>query len=228
EGRLAVEALLESDFAIDAILTSTEIPDPIAETAAERGIPLISWDRRESESLLGFSFHRGWIGVAQKPRLSFGDWAVGRLLRRLVVLDGLADPGNVGTIIRNAAAFGFEAVICSASGASPFNAKAVRATAQALFRLPVFVETDWLSELRRHTPTISLVGTDVRSGAATLEAFSFDPPESLAVIFGGEADGLSDDLLKACDHRITIPLSSAVESLNVASASAIVLHALRA
>jgi tRNA G18 (ribose-2'-O)-methylase SpoU len=228
EGRHAVRAALESDFSVVALIDDARSPDLEIQSLSHRVRgPSIRLHREALSGLIGFDFHRGVIAAALKPARSFAEWlAAGGRVRRLAVLDRLADPGNVGTIIRNAAAFGFDAVICTRAGASPYNAKAVRASATALFRLPVFIEDDWRKQLAQALPDMALVATDVAADAVPLEALALAPPRSLAVIFGGEADGLSPETLAACHHRVTIPITDRVESLNVASASAIVLHAL--
>lgn len=226
-GRHAVEALLASDFGVDAILATGAQPESVR-AAADRGVPVIAVSRPETLDLLGYTFRRGVMAVARKPPRDFARWAGHRDVRRLAILDRLADPGNVGTIIRNAAAFGFDAVICTRSGASPYNGKAVRASATALFRMPVFVEDAWDPLVKEILPGLTLIGTDVSAAAMPLAEFSQNPPSSLGVVFGSEAEGLSAEALMTCEHRLHIPISDRVESLNVASASAILLHALRA
>lgn len=224
EGRHAVRALLESDLEIIAGFdTATESVG----VTPRSGRWFREIDPGRLSRLVGFDFHRGVLAIARKPRVSFSDWAKANTVRRLCVLDRLADPGNVGTVIRNAAAFGFDAVICSRAGASPYHAKAVRASATALFRLPVFVEEDWPTTLAAAAPGAVWVGTALVPGAIPLDQFVESAPDSLAVLFGSEADGLPPAILTACGQCLTIPLSDRVESLNVASASAIVLHALR-
>lgn len=230
EGRHAVRALVESELEILALFDLTGAPDAGFAIPAGRVRHRFSgFDPALLADLVGFAFHRGVLAVALKPERRLADWVRDRdpATVRLVVLDRLADPGNVGTVIRNAAAFGFDAAVCSRAGASPYQAKAVRASATALFRLPVFVEDDWPATLARALPGTALVGTSPGPGAMPLDAFVREAPASLAAIFGGEADGLSPDILARCRHRVTIPISDRVESLNVASASAIVLHALR-
>jgi tRNA G18 (ribose-2'-O)-methylase SpoU len=229
EGRHAVRAALESDFSVIALFDDARSPDPAIQALSHRVRGrVIGLDRETLSGLIGFDFHRGVVAAVLKPVLTFAQWlAAGQAPKRLVVLDRLADPGNVGTIIRNAAAFGFDAVICSRAGASPHNAKAVRASATALFRVPVFVEDNWQRALSESLPDLALVGADVSPDAVPLDSFAEAAPASLAVVFGSEAEGLSPGILAACHHRITIPTTRRVESLNVASASAIILHALR-
>lgn len=228
EGRHAVRAALESSFEVVALIDDEANPDPVIQSLSDRvGGPVLKWRRDALSEWLGFDYRRGVVAMAKKPERALADFAGRSELTRVVVLDRLADPGNVGTIIRNAAAFGFDAALCTRAGASPFNGKAVRASATALFRLPVFVVDDWRAALAESAVGMVPVATCLAPDAMPLGVFAALPPLSMAVVFGGEADGLSPEALAACAHRITIPIENGLESLNVASASAIILHALR-
>jgi tRNA G18 (ribose-2'-O)-methylase SpoU len=228
EGRHAVRAALGSSFEVVVLIDDEANPDPEIQSLSHRVRgPVLKWRRDALSEWLGFDYRRGVVAMAKKPERSLAEFAAQSEMKRVVVLDRLADPGNVGTIIRNAAAFGFDAAICSSAGASPYNGKAVRASATALFRLPVFVVDDWRAALAESAPATVTVATCLAPDAMPLDAFVTHSSESIAVVFGGEADGLSPEALAACTHRITIPIDDSVESLNVASASAIILHALR-
>jgi RNA methyltransferase, TrmH family len=123
----------------------------------------------------------------------------------------LADPGNVGALIRTADAFG-AAVVLSPGSADPTGPKALRASAGSLFRVPVgsFDEVDG----RR----IALVA----HGGASLR--SVDLTEPVVFVLGSEREGLPDDVLAGCEEVATIPTAAGVESLNVAAAGAIALY----
>lgn len=226
EGRHAVRALLETaTFPVEAVIATGRVPEDFLVLAERRRVPVFGWSREEAADLLGFTFHRGVLALARKPVQDFITWFRKEAPSRLVILENLADPGNVGTIVRNSVAFGFEGVIMVGGGASPYNAKAVRASSTAIFQIPVFTLPEvlpWLSDL-------TLIGAEVASGTRDLddalrqELLTRTP---LAIVLGSEADGLSDRLRDACHFRVRIRISSRVESLNVASASAILLNAL--
>lgn len=230
EGRHAVTAALESDFVIEAVVvvkrgqgTGSE---SIANAARAKEVPVFAIEPAEAESLLGFAFHRGVLAIARKPEREFASWvaASDAKPRRVVFLENLADPGNVGTVIRNAAAFGFEAVLVTEGGASPFNAKAVRASATAIFSLPVFAVSG-LAETKKALPETVWIGTALAPSSESLCDLSMEENPSLGIVLGSEADGLSMETLAGCDRLVRIPISDRVESLNVASASAILFHA---
>ena len=225
EGRHAVRALLESgSFSVETVIATGRLSEDFLALAKRREVPVFDWSREEAAEWLGFTFHRGVLAVARKPTRDFANWYRESGPSRLVILENLADPGNVGTIIRNAVAFGFQGVVTVGGGASPYNAKAVRASATALFQVPVFS----FPEAFPGESDLTLVGAEVSSGARDLDDVLRQPlrPRSpLAVVLGSEADGLSPRLREACQYRVRIPISHQVESLNVASAAAILLNA---
>jgi TrmH family RNA methyltransferase len=143
----------------------------------------------------------------------------------VVALDDVQDPGNVGTIIRTAAWFGAEAVICGSGTADPFNAKTVRSTAGSIFSLHIIDAPDLAAVLKRlqaegfTVAAAALDGQDYRS-------FS-EWPDRRALVIGNEANGISEKVLALADRRLLIPHAGdrpAVESLN-ASVSAGILMA---
>jgi TrmH family RNA methyltransferase len=135
----------------------------------------------------------------------------------VVVLDGIQDPGNVGTIVRIAAAFDASGVAVTEGSADPFAPKALRASAGSALALPI-VQTTRAALLReletRRIPLWAAV-----AGAAGRAR----PTRPAAIVFGSEGQGVSEDLL-AVSKEISVPISPRVESLNVSAAAAIVLH----
>ena len=139
----------------------------------------------------------------------------------VVVVAGLQDPGNLGTIVRSAEAFGAAGVLLGEGTVSPFNPKVVRATAGSIFRLPTArgKTAEILSELRGRG--VRLVATSSHKGVPLGEANLALP---LAVLVGGEGGGISKDLLGKADGIVAIPHSPQVESLNAGVAASIVLY----
>jgi len=205
EGRLAVERLQQSSYFVEkTIVIGTDL------------------SRDEASSLLGFHFHRSHLAIARKPaNPSLDEVSRGTV----VVLPEIADPGNLGTIIRNTAALGGSGILLG-KGASPWNAKAIRASAGALFQMPVRCSPDLHRDLISLTSSHFLVGTSLSSGSRPL--FEWAPASKpTALLLGPEDFGLGSDLEALCDQLLHIPMSRSVDSLNVASASAIFLHHFR-
>jgi TrmH family RNA methyltransferase len=139
----------------------------------------------------------------------------------LVVAAGVQDPGNLGTILRSAEAFGATGVLLGAGTVSPYNPKMVRASAGSLFRLGVLpVELDTLlPQLREHG--LRLVATSSHKGVPLPSANLGD---AMALFVGNEGAGLPRDLLKEMDETVVVPHSPQVESLNAGVATSIVLY----
>jgi TrmH family RNA methyltransferase len=139
----------------------------------------------------------------------------------ILVLAGLQDPGNIGTLLRSAEAFAASGVLLLPGTASPWNPKALRASAGSAFRVPTIAatEADALDLLaRHHVPAIAAVA---REGVPASEAPLAGP---CALLIGNEGAGLSDALIAAAAHRITIPMPGNVESLNAAIAGSLLLY----
>lgn len=141
---------------------------------------------------------------------------------RYLLLEGLKDPGNVGTLLRTAQAFGVEAVLFL-GGVDPFNPKAVRASMGAIFQVSLVMTS--LEEFARWRgqaqPSLALVAS-VPRGGEPLPSFSWPFPFVLAL--GNEVEGLSQELLHLADARVSIPMFGETESLNVAVAGSVLLY----
>ncbi len=142
----------------------------------------------------------------------------------VLVLAGLQDPGNVGTLIRSAEAFAATGLLLLPGTASPWNPKALRASAGSAFRVPTShaSETEALDLLAQHNvPAVAAVARAGIHQHAHQEAPLASP---CALLIGNEGAGLSETLLAAAAHRITIPMPGNVESLNAAIAGSLLLY----
>jgi RNA methyltransferase, TrmH family len=139
----------------------------------------------------------------------------------LVVVVGLQDPGNLGTILRSAEAFGAAGVLLGEGTVSPFNPKVVRGSAGSLFRLPIVRVklAEVLPELREKA--VRLVATSSHKGIPLPKA---DLSAPIAILIGGEGAGVPRDLLAKADEVVAIPHTPHVESLNAGVAASIVLY----
>lgn len=139
----------------------------------------------------------------------------------VLAIAGVQDPGNLGTILRSAEAFGAAGVLLGEGTVAPFNSKAVRASAGSVFRLPIARVK--LGEVlpRMRARGLRLVATSSHKGTPVYEAKLIGP---LAIFIGSEGAGLSRDLLAGMDETLAIPHSEHVESLNAGVAASIVLY----
>ncbi len=137
----------------------------------------------------------------------------------LIILEGLQDPGNIGTILRTAGAFGVACVILTGGCADPYNPKAIRASMGAIYRQPFLImDRDGIAGLkergvRLYAAAVDENCTDVRDAELN----------NAAVAIGSEGRGLTEELLKLCDEKIKIPMLENTESLNAAAAAAIIM-----
>ena len=139
---------------------------------------------------------------------------------RLLVLDGVQDPGNVGTILRTADAFGADGVVLLPGCADPWSPKVVRSTMGACFRIPVMART--LEELAAmlNEQNIPLYATALRDDTQDIRQVSLC---RAAVVIGSEGKGVSEQVLNLCEMTLKIPMTEQCESLNAAMAAGIVL-----
>jgi len=139
----------------------------------------------------------------------------------VVALSGIQDPGNLGTILRSAEAFSAAGVLLLEKTVSPFNAKALRASAGSVFRLPVIAgkSADLIGELKKHD--VRLLATSSHKGTPAADADLTGP---VALFIGGEGAGLPREVLAQADEVVAIPHSPQVESLNAAIAASILLY----
>jgi tRNA G18 (ribose-2'-O)-methylase SpoU len=179
------------------------------------------------ESVTGFVMHRGAIAAMHRPQLP----EVADLLRgarRVVVLEDIVDHTNVGAIFRSVAGLGADAVLITPRCADPLYRRSVRVSMGTVLQVPWTRLPEWPeaeTALRVAGFTIAALALDDR--AVELGTFAADPPERLALVLGAEGDGLTRAALEAADSTVVIPMLHGVDSLNVASAAAVALWALR-
>jgi TrmH family RNA methyltransferase len=167
-------------------------------------------------------------GVAALVRLK--EFSIEDLMERLqvgplIVLVGVQDPGNVGTILRSAEAFGSAGVVIGEGTVSPLNSKVIRASAGSIFRLPVILAKaqggmEKISA-RMRKDNVRMIATSSHKGTA-LDAAGLTGP--CAVLIGSEGSGLPRNLLAQVDELVAIPHATQVESLNAGVAGSIVLY----
>lgn len=153
-----------------------------------------------------------------------GDVFAASLTAPLVILPGTQDPGNAGSIIRSADAFGAAGVIACTGTVDPLSPKVIRASAGSVFHLPILLAAtfDWAAARTRETGRL-LYGASGSRGSVPLEDADLSVPH--AYVFGNEAAGLTAEEIAVCDQLVCVPMTGKAESLNVAVASAICLYA---
>jgi tRNA G18 (ribose-2'-O)-methylase SpoU len=221
ESERVVRRLIGSGLPVASVLLTAPRLATLAD-ALTGDFPVYLAPQEVLDRVAGFHVHRGCLAVGEKPRPA----GVPPGARTLVVLEDLTDVDNLGAIARHAAAFGADALVLSPRCADPFYRKAIRVSLGAVFGLPIVRLPRWpedLSALR--AGGVAVVGAVLDADATPLDGF-VRPPRA-ALLFGAEGPGLSPGARAACDHRVTIPMSPGADSLNVATAAALFLYALR-
>jgi tRNA G18 (ribose-2'-O)-methylase SpoU len=176
--------------------------------------------------VVGFNFHRGCMGIAERGTPLALDDVLAREPRTLVVCERLSNPDNVGGIFRNAMAFGADAVVLSPGCADPLARKVVRVSIGGSVSLPFVEAREWpgaLDELRAAGFTV--VALTTRDG---VDVATVSRPPRLALLVGSEGDGLTDAARERADRQASIAIAAGVDSLNVAVACGVALHRLTA
>ena len=226
EGVRTVEELFKSGLPIDGLLasdTAGAMPRGAAllDAARAAGVPILVVSDQEFGSAAGTEAPQGMLAVASVPVWSLAQLPLTGL--RLLVLDALQDPGNVGTILRTAAAFDVSATIALPGTVDLWNAKVVRSAMGSHFVHPTLnCTTDALAPFLAERG-ISLWGAD----AAGTPIPKVRVPAQWALAVGNEGAGLSPALQSLVAGTVALPISAAVESLNVAVATGILLFAFR-
>lgn len=223
EGVRVVEELLDAGLTIRTSVVSpalreTERGKRLAARLAAAG-PMKDAARNELNELADTSTNQGVLVVAEIPSASL-DRVPEADRSTLLILDGVQDPGNVGTLIRSAAAFGCSLGAYLPGTVDPWNPKAVRASAGAVFRMPVVSGqpeslSDWLND-RGYL----LLGADAAGRPVDRLALS----GRTALVVGNEGGGLSGFMKSRVDSLVAVPMAETVESLNVAVAGGILLY----
>lgn len=204
----------------------TDLGDVVAQAAGD-GIPVYAAAPDLIEQMTGFHLHRGAIAAMQRPVLPEPRELVAGA-RRVAVLEDIVDHTNVGAVFRSAAALGVDAVLVTPRCADPLYRRSVRVSMGTVFQVPWARIDPWpagVGVLQEAGFTVAALA--LAADAVPLEELAADPPARLAVVLGAEGDGLSARTVAAADLALRIPMAGAVDSLNVAAASAVAFWALR-
>ena len=187
-----------------------------------RDCTVISMDERLFKQISDTENNQGILAVLSYEPLSEKEFMMEVPSgSNVLVLDKLQDPGNIGTLIRTAEGAGFKGIILLKGSGDAFSPKSIRASGGAILRMPVTMLNDAAS-LRRLSCKFSkrLVATDVESGLAY---YDVDLSENIFLVMGNEGHGVSKEIMDMADIRINIPTVGSLESLNVATAGAVLM-----
>lgn len=212
-----------------------DVLDPLAAGVdGDPPVPVFVGPMDVVRAVTGFHIHRGAVASAERGALaspadvaSGGNRADGddRSRAPLVVLQGVADHENIGSIFRSAAAFGARGVLLDPRCADPLYRRSVRVSMGHVLRVP-FGRIAALDDLRSADPDGLVIALTPAADAVGLESLVVDPDRPVTIVLGAEGPGLTDDWLRDADVRARIDIAPGVDSLNVAVAAAVALHQL--
>ncbi len=207
EGVKSVEDLLRSDFEIEVIVATDDWQAPVAVPC-----PVQRAGRDEFKKLSALETPQSVLAVVKIPEKRTAWEAKGRWLG----LDGIQDPGNLGTLLRLADWFGLEGIVCSPDCVDRFNPKVVQASMGSVFRVPVY-EADLPAFVRELPDGFWCAGAFLDGG----DVYGQSLPDEGLLILGNEGQGIRPETEGVLKNRLTIPRRGRAESLNVAMAGAV-------
>ncbi len=214
EGRKLVEEALRSAFPVEAVLMAE---GRAADFPLPEGVPCFALPEHVLAAVCDTKTPQGVAAVVrmvENPHLG----------QRIVALDGVQDPGNVGTILRTADAAGLDGVLLSAQCADVFSPKVIRSTMGSLFRMPLRVTDDLPAALR----ALKAEGCAVISSQLDGTPFYERAPvgERFCLVIGSEGSGVTEAVRALATHRVRLPMRGGAESLNAAVAAGIMMYEL--
>ncbi|MFC9438010.1 TrmH family RNA methyltransferase [Nocardia sp. NPDC057030] len=222
EGVVVVQRMLDSRFAPTALLGVDKRREELAADLVGVDVPYYRASAEVMAEVVGFHLNRGVLAVAQRPAPLTLDEVLAPA-RTVAVLEGVNDHENLGSMFRNAAGLGAEAILFGDRCADPLYRRAVRVSMGHVLRVPFASVPDWpqgLDILRRKG--FQIIALTPNPAAVTLAAAMTG--DRVALLLGAEGPGLSEDAMRATDVRARIPMSPGTDSLNVATAAAMAFY----
>ncbi len=227
EGQTLVERILASSFEVRSLLV-TDRKFPNFESRLPVNVPVYRLSNEMAEELIGFNFHSGVMAcVARRPAPPIESIVPSSGSCLIVAGDRIANPENVGALIRIAAAFGASATVFGDGSVDPFSRRVLRVSMGNALHMPVVEAARLPSLLRRLTDDFGfeVCATVLDESARPLTSHKFR--DRAVLLFGNEFDGLGDDCRSACNTQLTIPMSNGTDSLNVAISAGIFAYQYR-
>jgi tRNA G18 (ribose-2'-O)-methylase SpoU len=224
EGVLVVQRMLASRFEPFALLGNDRRLGELGADLTDVNVPYYRVDVDVMAQVIGFHLNRGVLAAARRPPVS----AVVDVIehaRTVLVLEGVNDHENLGSIFRNAAGLGVDAVVFGPGCADPLYRRAVRVSMGHALLVPYARTQEWPADLNiLRDNGFRLIAMTPDPGAATLAESMPTASEKIAFLVGAEGPGLSERAMRASDMRVRIPMSRGTDSLNVATAAALAFY----
>ena len=221
-----IKRAMDSGYIAESFLIEDNLLEKAKEiTEAHPDVKIYTADKEVISKLTGYPMTRGVLAAMKRQHqqdyrelLSGAD--------HIAVLSGIENPTNVGAIFRSAAALGIDAVLVSPDSCDPLYRRSIRVSMGTVFQVPwtVIPGIDWTKGLFADLKEDGYVtiATAISEDARSLDETGDIWKQKCAVFFGTEGDGLSEEVINKCDHKVMIPMEKGVDSLNVAASSAVI------
>ncbi|WP_258905716.1 RNA methyltransferase [Actinokineospora sp. UTMC 2448] len=225
EGVVVVQRLLASRYPVRALLGVPRRIEALAPDLADRDIPAYATSAEVMAETVGFHLNRGVLAAADRAApVPLPDLLA--TARTIAVLEGVGDHENLGALFRNAAALGVDAVLLGPGCSDPLYRRSVRVSMGHVLAVPFAPLDDWPAGLDRlRAAGFRVLALTPRADAVPLSEVAVGG-ERVALLLGSEGPGLTEAAIAAADAAVRIPMSRAVDSLNVATAGAVAFYAL--
>ena len=225
EGRLVVQRLIESEYEVESVLIQADREEPLVAELAE-SVPVYAMSRERISQIVGFDFHRGVMACGRRkptstideflPAGTHGAVAIGLL--------GISDQENMGSILRTAAALGIDQILLGPKSIDPFSRRVIRVSMATVFKHRFYQLTDNVNDL------VAIGEAGIRTVASTLDADALSLNDlkrdnrPAVLLVGNEATGIDPGVQAVTDTQVRIPMQLGTDSLNVATAAAILMY----
>lgn len=228
ESPKVVERALDAGYIpVSLLLEKKHVEGEAREVIRRIGnIPVYTADFHVLADLTGYQLTRGVLCAMKRPPLPSVD-KVCKQAKRLVVLENVTNPTNIGAIFRSAAALNMDAVLLTPACSNPLYRRSIRVSMGTVFQIPwTYLGRENPDDFTTDLSSLRALGFKTVAMALTEDSVSLNAPilcqeEKLAILLGSEGDGLAPSTITGCDYTVYIPMAHGVDSLNVAAASAV-------
>ena len=193
----------------------------------DNATPIYTGEREVLAQLTGYELTRGFLCAMRRPQLPTVE-EVCRGKRRIAVMDSVVNSTNTGAIFRASTALGIEGLLLTPTCCDPLNRRSVRVSMGTVFQMPwTFTQSPVAYPRQLHELGFTTVALALSDKAVSIDSPTLQRIDRMAIVMGTEGDGLSKEVIEACDYVAMIPMQRGVDSLNVAAAAAVAFWQLR-